>query len=169
MFEKQSFAGFKLGVLENFVNSTGKHLCWSLFLIKAYGPATLLKETSTQVFSCESCKIFKNTFFTEQLQWLLLKFKSYFQRKLEQKPVRLPAINIKFSWKKVFAATKIQEQPPYVFCKGRPATLFERGSSITKFLRTSILKNTCDRLLQRISTSVTNLPRGGNSWFFLSF
>ena len=33
-FQKQSFADLKLGVLKNFVNSTGKHLCRSLFLIK---------------------------------------------------------------------------------------------------------------------------------------
>ena len=33
-FQKQSFADFKLGVDKIFVNSTGKHLCWSLFLIK---------------------------------------------------------------------------------------------------------------------------------------
>ena len=26
-------------------------------------PATLLKETLAQVFSCEFCKVFKNTFF----------------------------------------------------------------------------------------------------------
>ena len=26
------------------------------------------------VFSCEFCEIFKNTFFIEQLRWLLLKF-----------------------------------------------------------------------------------------------
>ena len=31
-----------------------------------------LKETPTQVFSYEICKIFKNTFFTEHLRWLLL-------------------------------------------------------------------------------------------------
>ena len=30
------------------------------------------KEILAQVFSCELCKIFKNTFFTEHLQWLLL-------------------------------------------------------------------------------------------------
>ena len=43
------------GVLKNF---TGKHFCWSLFLIKlqAWGPAT-------QVLSTEICKIFKNTYF----------------------------------------------------------------------------------------------------------
>ena len=39
------------GVLKNFTNSTGKHLWQSLFYNKA------------QVFSCEFCEIFKNTFF----------------------------------------------------------------------------------------------------------
>ena len=38
-----------------------------------FRPATLLKETPTQVFSCEYCKIFKNSFFIEHLWWLLLK------------------------------------------------------------------------------------------------
>ena len=42
----------KIGVLKNFANFTGKHLCWSLFLI----------ETPTQVFSCKICEIFKNFF-----------------------------------------------------------------------------------------------------------
>ena len=30
--------------------------------------ATLLKETPTQVFSCEYCQILKNTFFAEQVR-----------------------------------------------------------------------------------------------------
>ena len=36
---------FKIGVLKNFRNFTGKHPCWSLFLIKlqVLRPATLLK------------------------------------------------------------------------------------------------------------------------------
>ena len=38
---------------------TGKHLRWSLFLIK--------------MFSCECCEIFKNTYFIEHHRWLLLK------------------------------------------------------------------------------------------------
>ena len=42
------------------VLSYGKHLCQSLFL---------KKETLPQVFSCEFCEIFKNTFFTEHL-WM---------------------------------------------------------------------------------------------------
>ena len=32
------------------------------------------KETPTQVFSCEYCKISKSNFFVEHLQWLLLKY-----------------------------------------------------------------------------------------------
>ena len=36
-------------------------------------------------------------FFTEQLQWLLLRFNSCFQKSPEQKPVRLSIINTKFS------------------------------------------------------------------------
>ena len=32
------------------------------------------KETLAQVFSCEFRKIFKSTYFTEHLQWLLLYF-----------------------------------------------------------------------------------------------
>ena len=49
--------------LKNFASFTGKHLCWSPLFI------TL---TPTQVLSCEICEIFKSTFFTEHLRWLLL-------------------------------------------------------------------------------------------------
>ena len=58
----------KIGVLKNFAIFTRKHLCWSLYLKKAFN---FIKETPTQVFSCENCKIFKNSFFIEYLRWLL--------------------------------------------------------------------------------------------------
>ena len=64
----------KIGVLKNFINL--KHLCWSLILIKlqAIRPTTLLKRDSNeQVFSCDICGIFKSTFFTEPVGWLLLR------------------------------------------------------------------------------------------------
>ena len=61
---------FEIGVLKNFVNFTGKHLCWSLFLIKFL--TNFIKDTLTQAFSCEIQKNFKNTFSTEHLQQLLL-------------------------------------------------------------------------------------------------
>ena len=65
---------FKIGVLINFAIFTGKHRRWTLFLIKLqfFRPATLSKETPTQVFSCEYCDIFKNSSFIEHLWWLLL-------------------------------------------------------------------------------------------------
>ena len=39
---------FKIGILKNFANFTGKHMCWSLFLIKllVLRPATLLTKDS---------------------------------------------------------------------------------------------------------------------------
>ena len=46
----------KKGVLENVAKFTGKHLCQILFFNK-------VAETLAQVFSCELCEIFKNTFF----------------------------------------------------------------------------------------------------------
>ena len=57
----------KKGFLRNFAKFTGKHLCQRLFFNKVAGlsPATLLKKTLTQVFSCKFCEISKNTFFTE--------------------------------------------------------------------------------------------------------
>ena len=51
----------KKGVLKYFTKFTGKHLRWSLFFNKVADlrPETLFKkETSTPVFSCESCEIF---------------------------------------------------------------------------------------------------------------
>ena len=54
-------------VFKNFEIFTGKRLCWSLLLInlRASRPVTL---TPTQVFSCEYCKVLKNTYFDENLQ-----------------------------------------------------------------------------------------------------
>ena len=55
----------KKGVLRNFAKFSGKYLCQSLFFHKITGlrPATLLKKTLAQVFSCDFCKISKNTFY----------------------------------------------------------------------------------------------------------
>ena len=55
----------KKRALGNFAKFTGKHLCQDLFFDKIAGlrPSTLLKKKLAQVFSCEFCEIFKNTFF----------------------------------------------------------------------------------------------------------
>ena len=57
--------------------------------------------------SSRSQMLFKTSFFTEQLQWLLLRFNLCFQSSREQKSVPLWAINTRFSWRKVFSAMKI--------------------------------------------------------------
>ena len=63
----------KIGILKSFPNFREKHLCWSLrlkackFILKVF--------SWKRVLSCEVCEIFKNTFFTEHLRWLLLHFR----------------------------------------------------------------------------------------------
>ena len=61
----------KKGVLKNFVNLTRKNLCQS-FIFAGFRPATLLKKRLRTGVFCQFWEIFKNTFFIEHLQWLLL-------------------------------------------------------------------------------------------------
>ena len=55
---------FKIDDLKRLSIFTGKHRCWSLFLINLITSVTQLyqKETPTHGFSCEYCKAFQNSF-----------------------------------------------------------------------------------------------------------
>ena len=79
----RSLMFFKIYVLENFANLTGKHLCWSFFLIKMQvsRPATLLKRDSNTGVFLLNLRNFRTPFFAELLWWLLLK--SYTSKKQE--------------------------------------------------------------------------------------
>ena len=52
----------KKSVLRNFAKFIGKHLCQRLAACNF-----IKKGTVAQVFSCEFCEIFKNTYFTEHV------------------------------------------------------------------------------------------------------
>ena len=57
---------YKKGVLRNFAKFTGKHLCQWLFFRKVGRPKVsnfIKKGSLAEVFSCEFCKISKNTSF----------------------------------------------------------------------------------------------------------
>ena len=75
--QKQQLEMFcKKDIFKNFVNFTGKHVCWSHFLTKLHlwRRATLLKKTPTKMLSSEICKIFKNIILKnicEQLKFIL--------------------------------------------------------------------------------------------------
>ena len=58
----RSEAFWEKGVLRNFAKFAVKHLCQSLFFNKVPAWNFIKKETLAQVFSCEFCKISKNTF-----------------------------------------------------------------------------------------------------------
>ena len=65
---------YKIDVLKNFTKFAGKHLCWTLIFNKLHK-----KKALTQVFSCEFCENFNDTFFIiEHLWWLVLKIESLF-------------------------------------------------------------------------------------------
>ena len=93
---------FKMGVLKIFANPKRKRLCWRHFFKKLQSWRLLKRDFNAGAFLWNLQNIL-----TEQLQWLLLTFNSYFQRIPERKRVRLLAINIRFNWKKVFAVAKI--------------------------------------------------------------
>ena len=60
----------KKDALRNFPKFTGKHLCLRLFFNKVADLRSsnfIKRESQAQVFSCEFCEIFKNTFFYRTL------------------------------------------------------------------------------------------------------
>ena len=65
----------KIVCFKNFAKFTGKHICRILFFDKVtvLWPATFFKkQTLTQIFSNEFCKIFQNIFFIKHLRSLVL-------------------------------------------------------------------------------------------------
>ena len=60
----------KKGVLKNFAIFTGKHLCWSLLLIKsqAFSLATFIRRDSNKVFSCKYYEILRSTLLEEHMR-----------------------------------------------------------------------------------------------------
>ena len=70
----QQRCSIKKGVLKNFTKFTGKRLCQSIFFNKVIKKFLkfIKKETLAQVFSCEFCEIFKNTFLQNTSGPLLL-------------------------------------------------------------------------------------------------
>ena len=55
----------KKGVLKHFAKFTGKHLWQRIFFNKVAGlrPATFLEKRLAQMYSCEYCETFKNSYF----------------------------------------------------------------------------------------------------------
>ena len=128
-----------VGVLINFVSFTRKYLCWSLFFNKVTGLNVCNSIKKRLQHSCFSVKFanFLRTLFLQFLKTVSVatsEVSLVFSKESGTKTVRLSAINTIFSWKNIFAVTKIQKQPPQMFCKRRSVTLLlERGSNIEKW------------------------------------
>ena len=108
-FQKQLLVNvLQLGDLKNLVNSKKKYSVLESLLDKVAGlKACNSIRLQHRCFPVKFAKFLRTPFLKEQLQWLLLRFNSCFQRSPEQRPVRMSAINTRFNWKKVFATAKI--------------------------------------------------------------
>ena len=85
-----------------------ENTCVGDTFLKSCNPEdSVKKRLQHRCFPVKFAKYLRTPILTEQLQWLLLTFNSYFQRIPERKPVGLLAINTRFSWEKVFAVAKI--------------------------------------------------------------
>ena len=85
-----------------------ENTCVGDTFLKSCNPEdSVKKRLQHRCFPVKFAKYLRTPILTEQLQWLLLTFNSYFQRIPERKMVQLLAINTRFSWKKVFAVAKI--------------------------------------------------------------
>ena len=107
------------------------------------------------MFSCEICKISKNIFFTEEFQWLLLRFKSCFQRSSGAKTAANISNKYQIQLKQSICYRENLEAATAGVLQ-KKAWKVQHGCfpvNIGKFLRTP-LKNICERLLLKISTSV---------------
>ena len=69
----------------------------SLIKLWALRTATLLKETSTHVFPCKNCEIFKNTLLYKHLQWLLLTVSDFQPATLLKKILQQSYISVNFA------------------------------------------------------------------------
>ena len=66
---------FETDLLKNFAKFTGKHLCWSLFLIKLQASGNFIKKRiQHRRFPLNIEKFLRTAFFIEHLWWLLLQF-----------------------------------------------------------------------------------------------
>ena len=73
---RRSQMSFERDVFKSFTIFTGKHLCWSLFVIKfpAFKPANLLKKRlQHRYFHINIAKFLRTAFFIEHLRQLLFK------------------------------------------------------------------------------------------------
>ena len=89
-------------VFKNFTKFIEKHLCQSLFFNKVVDNF-IKKKALAQLFFCEFCETFKNTFFTEHL----LEIASVFQWKLR---INIP--EYEFLKTSIFITILFQKPPP---------------------------------------------------------
>ena len=91
---------FKMGVLKNFVISTGKHLSWSVFLIKLQ----IKNRLQHKCFPVNNAKFSRTPFFREHFRWLLLRKRKIIFCATDMLTLLIPAEESRFGYFNFFLA-----------------------------------------------------------------
>ena len=100
-----------------------------------------LKNLQHRSFPVKFARFLRTPVFTEQLQWLLLTFNSYFQSTPGRKPVWLTTISTRFSWKNGIRTTAPPEKncPPVMAgVSVKVRVIFRVGGQQKKQISTSV-------------------------------
>ena len=122
--QKQPFVDFSF---QKFPKLLRKTFVLSHFLIKLNK-----KKLQCKCFPVNLTKFLRTPFSTVELKWLLLRFNFCFQVS-GTKTYATVSNTYQIQLKKVFAATKIQKQLRYMFCKRRPTTLLKKAPVLPNF------------------------------------
>ena len=131
------------------------------FLNKAAGLKTSLKRAfNTIAFLWHLQKFLEHLF--KEFQWLLLRFQFMFSKEFRAKA----GITVINKYQIQLICYRDNPEPTTVSVLQKKACKGQHKSfpvNVAKFLRIPILKNICEQLILKISTSAANLRKGGNS------
>ena len=111
-----------------------------------------LKEVPIQVFSCEICKVFKNIFFTEHLQFLLL---VWFWNLQYGVICLLILLSFQFKFRRATRERRVGEASPSRIWKSKKMPWFwKKGPNFVHSWVKSSIKNVVLRLSRRKSSNI---------------
>ena len=149
----------KNGVLKTFANLTGKHLCWSLFLITllVFRPATLLERYRSSHQGCSIKGVVLKNFAINTGKHLFVKVIGLQACNFIKK--RVPHGRFSVNIVKFLRIPTLKNTCEQLLLKVLQQWCFPM--KFAKFLRTPILKNILKRLLLFVSPQNTIINSGG--------
>ena len=150
-----------------------ENICVGVSFYKAVGLKACNGIKKILEHNCFPVKIakFLGTPFFKEFQWLLLRLQLMFSKQFGAKAGATVSSNYKIQLKKSICCREKPEAATVgaLVKEGLQGPTQVFFCECWEIIKSSYFENICERLLLKISTSVANLPMGGNSWILLSF